>query len=180
MSLEIKVDPRQLASIRVTRHSSANSTARSTGRARKVSTSTIPRLVSRWTIYANGEPRDLLNGGTPTSLAARVFLTTRDLVTEQGRSRSTRSACTQRVASTAAWHEDLDLTNYARTRVHFNLEISVRSDFARRPHMLVPYPYMAAIAIKSEQVRLAPPTNTPLTFSTAINSAAFEGVTDPP
>jgi hypothetical protein len=34
--------------------------------------------------------------------------------------------------------------------------------------------------MKSEHVRLAPPTNALLTFSTAVNSAAFEGVTDPP
>src|ERR1700688_2712726 len=42
------------------------------------------RVVSSWTVYANGEPWDLLNGGTTTCLAARVFLTNRDIVTEEG------------------------------------------------------------------------------------------------
>jgi hypothetical protein len=37
-----------------------------------------------------------------------------------------------------------------------------------------------AIAMKSFAVRLAPPTSAPSTSSTAINSAAFEGFTDPP
>jgi hypothetical protein len=31
------------------------------------------RVVSSWTVYANGEPWDLLNGGAISSMAARVF-----------------------------------------------------------------------------------------------------------
>ena len=42
------------------------------------------RVVSSWTVYANGEPWDLLNSGTTTCLTARVFLTNRDIVTEEG------------------------------------------------------------------------------------------------
>jgi ribosomal protein S18 acetylase RimI-like enzyme len=37
-----------------------------------------------------------------------------------------------------------------------------------------------AIARKSDAFRLAPPTSAPLTLATAINSAAFEGLTEPP
>jgi len=42
------------------------------------------RVVSSWTVYANGEPWDLLNSGTTTCVAARVFLTNRDIDTEEG------------------------------------------------------------------------------------------------
>ena len=42
------------------------------------------RVISSWTVYANGEPWDLLNGGSTTSLAARVFLSNRELATEEG------------------------------------------------------------------------------------------------
>lgn len=40
--------------------------------------------------------------------------------------------------------------------------------------------YTEIIPQKSSALRLAPPTSAPFTFSTAINSAAFPGLTDPP
>ena len=42
------------------------------------------RLISAWAIYANGEPWDLLNGGAITYYAARIFLTNRSFLTEDG------------------------------------------------------------------------------------------------
>jgi glycogen debranching enzyme len=88
------------------------------------------RVISSWTIYANGEPWDLLNGGTTTSLAARVFLANRDLVTEEGPiARHTLGLVLSRHIDGGV-HEDLDLTNYARTKVRFNVEIALRSDFS--------------------------------------------------
>jgi N-terminal domain of (some) glycogen debranching enzymes len=42
------------------------------------------RVVSSWTIYANGEPWELLNGGAISYYASRVFLTNRSLRTEKG------------------------------------------------------------------------------------------------
>src|SRR5579884_1014291 len=88
------------------------------------------RVVSSWTIYANGEPWDLLNGGTTTSLAARVFLANRDLVTEKGQiAQHTLGLVLSRHIGGGV-HEDLDLTNYAQTKVRFNLEIALRGDFA--------------------------------------------------
>ena len=42
------------------------------------------RLISAWAIYANGEPWDLLNGGAVTYDAARIFLTNRGFLTEDG------------------------------------------------------------------------------------------------
>ena len=35
------------------------------------------RVVSSWTIYANGEPWELLNGGAISYYASRIFLTNR-------------------------------------------------------------------------------------------------------
>jgi glycogen debranching enzyme len=88
------------------------------------------RVVSSWTVYANGEPWDLLNSGTPTCLAARVFLTNRDIDTEEGPiARHTLGLVLSRHIDGGV-HEDIDLTNYARTKVRFNLEIALRSDFA--------------------------------------------------
>ena len=42
------------------------------------------RIVSSWTIYANGEPWELLNGGAISYYASRVFPTNRSLRTEDG------------------------------------------------------------------------------------------------
>src|ERR1700720_1121626 len=42
------------------------------------------RIVSSWTIYANGEPWELLNGGAISYYASRIFLTNRTLLTEDG------------------------------------------------------------------------------------------------
>jgi hypothetical protein len=42
------------------------------------------RVVSSWTIYANGEPWELLNGGAISYYASRIFLTNRSLPTEEG------------------------------------------------------------------------------------------------
>jgi glycogen debranching enzyme len=88
------------------------------------------RVVSSWTMYANGEPWDLLNGGTTTSLAARVFLTNRDLVSEEGPIAQHTLGLVLSRHIDGGVHEDLDVTNYGRTKVGFNLEIAQRSDFA--------------------------------------------------
>lgn len=63
------------------------------------------RLISNWSIFANGEPWDLLSSGALRSFAMQVFLG-------------------------GGIHEDIDLTNYGLHAVSFNLELAVRSDFA--------------------------------------------------
>jgi glycogen debranching enzyme len=88
------------------------------------------RVVSSWTVYANGEPWDLLNSGTTTCLNARVFLTNRDIVTEEGPIAQHTLGLVLSRHIDGGVHEDIDLTNYARTKVRFNLEIALRSDFA--------------------------------------------------
>src|SRR5262249_57674692 len=42
------------------------------------------RMVSNWAIYANGEPWELLNGGPINYHAARIFLTNKSILTEDG------------------------------------------------------------------------------------------------
>src|SRR5258706_12101174 len=42
------------------------------------------RVVSGWTIYANGEPWELLNGGAITPYASRIYLTNRAIPTSDG------------------------------------------------------------------------------------------------
>lgn len=65
----------------------------------------------------------------PPSLAARVFLTNRNLLTEEGPiAQHTLGLVLSRHIGGGV-HEDLDLTNYARAKVRFNVEIALRSDF---------------------------------------------------
>src|ERR1700758_5060775 len=42
------------------------------------------RIISNWSIYANGEPWTLLNGGAITYYAARTYLTNRSIPTVEG------------------------------------------------------------------------------------------------
>lgn len=88
------------------------------------------RVISNWMVYANGEPWDLLNGGTPASNVAKIFLTNRRLVTETGvvAPRTLGLTLSRRIVD--GLHEDVDLVNYSQSKVRFNLEVAVRSDFA--------------------------------------------------
>ena len=88
------------------------------------------RLISAWAIYANGEPWDLLNGGAITYDTARIFLTNRSFLTEDGAvpARSLGFVIGRRLGG--GMHEDLDITNHGPEPVRFNLEIAIRSDFA--------------------------------------------------
>ncbi|QIE29124.1 hypothetical protein SBC1_74290 (plasmid) [Caballeronia sp. SBC1] len=88
------------------------------------------RVISSWTVYANGESWDLLNGGTTTSFTARIFLANRALVTEAGPIAPHTVGLMLSRHIGGGVHEDLDLVNYGRSKVRFNLEIAVRSDFA--------------------------------------------------
>lgn len=88
------------------------------------------RVISSWSIFANGESWDLLNGGTTTSFAERIFLANRELVTEAGPIPSHTIGLMLSRHIGGGVHEDVDLTNYGSSMVRFNLEIAVRSDFA--------------------------------------------------
>ena len=88
------------------------------------------RLISAWSVEANGVGWQLLNGGAVSHCAARIYLTNRQFLTETGTvPRRTLSFELSRNIE-GGMHEDLDITNHGRSPVRFNLEIMVRSDFS--------------------------------------------------
>jgi glycogen debranching enzyme len=89
------------------------------------------RMLSAWAIYANGESWELLNSGAITHFAAQIFLTNPTIVTEDGEI-APRTLLLQlgRSIGEGGVHEDIDITNHGGKPVRFNLEITIRSDFA--------------------------------------------------
>ena len=88
------------------------------------------RVIGNWNIYANGESWELLNGGPTTYYAARIFLTNRAFLTEDGPVPPRTLGLVLSRSAGGGVHEDLDLTNYGTVPVRFQLEIALRSDFA--------------------------------------------------
>jgi glycogen debranching enzyme len=88
------------------------------------------RLVSSWSIYANGEPWELLNGGAINYDTARVFLTNQSFLTEDAAIEPRILAMVLSRSVDRGMHEDIDISNHGQAPIRFNLEIAVRSDFA--------------------------------------------------
>ena len=88
------------------------------------------RMISAWSIYADGQTWNLLNGGGLSYYAARIFLTNKQFDTADGPVPEGTLALTVSRSIDGGIHEDLDLVNYGSATVTFNLEIVVRSDFA--------------------------------------------------
>jgi glycogen debranching enzyme len=88
------------------------------------------RVISHWAIYANGEPFELLNGGPISYYAARIFLTNRAILTEDGTIAPRTIGLTIGRSIGGGLHEDIDVTNNSMKPVRFQLEISFRCDFA--------------------------------------------------
>jgi glycogen debranching enzyme len=88
------------------------------------------RVISNWAIYANGEPWQLLNGGPISYYAARIFLTNKPILTEDGPIPARTLGLTISRSISGGLHEDLDITNNSMKPVRFQLEISFRCDFA--------------------------------------------------
>ena len=88
------------------------------------------RLISAWSVQANGESWDLLTGGAVHHDTARIYLTNRAFATEDGTipRRTLSLVLSRRILR--GMHEDLDLTNHGASTIRFNLEILVRSDFS--------------------------------------------------
>jgi glycogen debranching enzyme len=88
------------------------------------------RLISAWSIYANGEPWVLLNGGAIAYYASRIFLTNGDFLSREGpvAARSLSLIVSREIDG--GMHEDLDITNYGGAPARFSLEVSLRCDFA--------------------------------------------------
>ncbi len=88
------------------------------------------RLLSTWSVHIDGEPWDLLNGGSVTYDTARLFLTNPSVLTDDGEipPRTLGFMLSRRLDG--GMHEDLDITNHGPKPVRFNLEIVIRCDFA--------------------------------------------------
>jgi glycogen debranching enzyme len=88
------------------------------------------RLISAWSIYANGDPWVLLNGGAIAYYASRIFMTNGALLTQDGIVPERTLALVVSREIDGGMHEDLDVTNHGLKAVRFNLEIALRCDFA--------------------------------------------------
>ena len=88
------------------------------------------RLVSAWSLFANGVSWDLLNSGTPAYYLSRIYLTNRVIPTETGDIPPRTLSLVISRSIDGGVHEDIQLTNHGPCPVRFNLEIVVRSDFA--------------------------------------------------
>lgn len=88
------------------------------------------RAISSWTVYANGESWELLNGGPNTYYAARIFLTNHSFSTELGVIPPRTLGFTISRWIHGGMHEDLDVSNNGMKPIRFQLEIAIRSDFA--------------------------------------------------
>jgi len=88
------------------------------------------RVISSWSLFANGVPWELLNGGAVTYFGARIFQTNRAFVTEDGPIEARTLGLTLSRHVDGGMHEDIDISNNSSKAVRFNLEIAVRGDFA--------------------------------------------------
>ena len=88
------------------------------------------RLISAWSVSANGESWDLLTGGAVRHDTARINLTNREFATEDGTIPPRTLSLVLSRHIDGGLHEDLDITNYGSTDVRFNLEIMICSDFS--------------------------------------------------
>ena len=88
------------------------------------------RLISSWSLYADGETWDLLSGGATTYDTSRVHLTNPALRTKAGPIAARTLGLLLGRSIAGGMHEDFDITNHGPTEVTFNLEIGVRCDFA--------------------------------------------------
>ncbi|MGE0224029.1 MAG: glycogen debranching N-terminal domain-containing protein [Acetobacteraceae bacterium] len=88
------------------------------------------RLISVWAVQANGSDWDLLNGGAITYDSARIFLTNRAFLTEDGPVEARRLNFEISRLIDGGLREDMVISNHSQKPVRFNLEISIRSDFA--------------------------------------------------
>jgi glycogen debranching enzyme len=88
------------------------------------------RMISSWTIYANGEEWELLTGGPISYFAARIVLTNNLIRTEDGAIPPRTLGLTISRSVSGGVHEDLDITNNSMSPVRFQLELAIRSDFA--------------------------------------------------
>jgi len=82
------------------------------------------RIISNWAIYANGVSWQLLNGGPISYYAARIYLTNKSILTEDGPIPPRTLGLTISRSLSGGLHEDLDITNNSMKPVRFQLEVA--------------------------------------------------------
>ena len=87
------------------------------------------RLISSWSLSADGIPWDLLSGGPVDHDASRIHLTNRRLPTSSGviEARTLGLFLSRSIAE--GLHEDIDVVNHSGQPVAVNLEITLRCAF---------------------------------------------------
>ena len=130
MTLEVKVGPPQLATNQGNLVLVTDPDGQITFPSDKGLYFRDTRLISSWSVFANGIEWDLLNSGNVTHYASRIFLTNAAFSTEDGD--IPRHVLGLAIGRTLGGgiHEDLDVTNHGPVAVRFNLEIALRCDFA--------------------------------------------------
>jgi glycogen debranching enzyme len=88
------------------------------------------RIISSWSLYADGVRWDLLSGGATGHDRSSVHLTNRKLVTASGPVAARTLGLVLTRSIEGGVHEDIDIANHGAAPVRFNLEIGLRCDFA--------------------------------------------------
>ena len=88
------------------------------------------RFVSFYQLYINRTPLKVINSSQLTFYASRFHLTNAELRTEGGKLEAHTLGITINRMVSDSLHEDIEVVNYAGKRVHFLLELTIRSDFA--------------------------------------------------
>ena len=88
------------------------------------------RLICVWTLFIDGIPWKLLNGGGLTGNSGRVFCTNSAIPTADGVIAENTLGLAFGRRIDGGMHEDFAITNHGPDPVRFNLELAVRGDFA--------------------------------------------------
>jgi len=88
------------------------------------------RIISSWSLYADGTRWDLLSGGATGHDTLSIHLTNRALVTVSGPVAARTLGLVLGRTIQGGMHEDVGITNHGAAPVRFNLEIGIRCDFA--------------------------------------------------
>lgn len=88
------------------------------------------RFISVYRIYINRQPLHVVNSSQLSFYAARYHLTNPAVLIQGGEISENTLRCTITRTVSGGIHEDIDIANYTGHKVHFLLEIGMRSDFA--------------------------------------------------
>jgi glycogen debranching enzyme len=88
------------------------------------------RFFSYYRLYINREPLQVVNSSQLSFYASRFHLTNPQIETEGGVIDAQMLRVTINRVVSEGIHEDIDIANYTGKKIHFLLEVAMRSDFA--------------------------------------------------